>query len=356
VNEDFDATGVGPARLADRFAELVGSGLLDLPLPGGGRTWERLRGLADVAAGDLSLARLAEGHADALAIADEARIPAPDGHLGVWAADPPDGRLQATRGGSAWALHGRKRWCSGAELLDAALVTAHSEDGYRLFTVRLDQPGVSVSTADWRAVGMRDSVTADVEFDGVRIDAGAQVGGPGWYLERQGFWAGGIGVAACWYGGARGGRERLAAKLQEGRDDPHALAELGAAGALCDAMRAQLHHAAHQLDAGVAGESLQLLAWTVRSGIERLCREVLPHLERGLGAGTLTRDPAAARRVADLPVYLRQHHGGRDLEGLGRAMVAMSSTPTGASASPATSTSTAAIREPADPGADPERA
>ena len=257
------------ASVADQFTELVHAGLLDLPTPGSGRTWQRFCGLAEVAARDLSLGRLAEGHADALAILAEANGAKPAGRLGVWAADPPDGRLLATRQGNGWSLSGLKHWCSGAELLDAALVTAHADDGYRLFFVRLDRPGLSVSTDNWQGVGMRDSVTADVAFDDVWLDTDAAIGNPGWYLDRTGFWAGGVGVAACWYGGALGGVERLAAKLHDGRDDPHALAELGAATALCQSMRAHLLEAARQIDAGITGDDLQRLARTVRSGVER---------------------------------------------------------------------------------------
>ena len=42
-----------------------------LPLPGHGDTWERFEILASLAEEDLSLARLGEGHADALGILDE---------------------------------------------------------------------------------------------------------------------------------------------------------------------------------------------------------------------------------------------------------------------------------------------
>ena len=59
------------AAVAAAFADAVESGRLDLPLPGGGRTRERWAVLADLAGEDLSLARLAEGHADALAILAE---------------------------------------------------------------------------------------------------------------------------------------------------------------------------------------------------------------------------------------------------------------------------------------------
>ena len=59
------------AATAAAFAAAVKSGRLNLPLPGSGRTRERWAALADLAGEDLSLARLAEGHADALAILAE---------------------------------------------------------------------------------------------------------------------------------------------------------------------------------------------------------------------------------------------------------------------------------------------
>ena len=59
------------AQTAAAFTHAVESGRLNLPRPGGGRTRERWAALADLAEEDLSLARLAEGHADALAILAE---------------------------------------------------------------------------------------------------------------------------------------------------------------------------------------------------------------------------------------------------------------------------------------------
>ena len=42
--------------------------------------------------------------------------------------------------------------------------------------------------------------------------------------------------------------------------------------------------------------------------------------DRALGPGPLTTDDAHARRVSDLRIYLRQHHGERDLARLGRLL------------------------------------
>ena len=207
-----------------------------------------------------------------------------------------------------------------AGALDHALVTAHADDGYRLFVVPFDRGGVDVARDPWNAVGMRDSDTFDVVLDGVAVDAAEAVGPPGWYLSRRGFWMGGIGVAACWYGGASGALDALRDTVRR-RDDPHGLAHLGAADALCAAMWALLALAADAVDDGVAGADLRRLAWRVRAAVERLAPDVLLHVERGVGAGGLTRDAAMARRAADLPVYIRQHHAESDLAALGADVV-----------------------------------
>lgn len=295
--------------------------IVPVPLPGGGNTDQRFRKLAEIAAYDLAIARLIEGHLDAIAICKEAGRPVPNGVLGVWASDPPPARLQASAGSGGWSLSGIKQWCAGAGTLDNALVTAQAADGYRLFVVPLDSAGIQIRTDTWRAVGMRDSDTFDVEFDGVLVTADDAVGGSDWYLRRRGFWIGAIGVAACWYGGALGAMRALRAAVGQRRSDPHGLAHLGAADALCAAMWAHLESAAAAIDGGVAGSDLARLAWQVRGSVERLTADVLTHAERGIGAGGLSRNAEMARRAADLPIYLRQHHAERDLEALGEQVL-----------------------------------
>ena len=195
------------ASVAEAFAAAVGSGRLDLPLPGGGRTWERWAILADLAGEDLSLARLSEGHTDALAILAElgAGPPPAGSRWGVWAAQPPGPGLTANPGAGGWRLDGVKRYCSGAHACTHALVTAAAPDGNRLFAVAT--AGLAPVAGTWPATGMAASDTLDVEFTDV---LGEPVGGPGDYTGRPGFAHGGAGVAACWYGGARGvGQSRM---------------------------------------------------------------------------------------------------------------------------------------------------
>ena len=302
--------------VSDSFVAAVESGRLDLPVPGAGRTRERWAAFAALAEEDLSLARLGEGHADALAILAElgGPPPPPRSRWGVWAAHPPGHDVRAERARDGWRLHGTKRYCSGAGTCTHALVTATAPDGTRLFAVETG-PLVPVP-GTWPAVGMAGSDTLDVSFPGV---AATPVGRPGAYTGRPGFAHGGVGVAACWYGGARGvGRTLLAASAR--RDvGPHALAHLGAIDVALRAVRAALDEAADSIDADP--QDLKEGGWPralrVRALTEAVATEVLARTGRALGAGPLSHDAAHARRVADLTVYLRQHHAERDLAALG---------------------------------------
>ena len=313
--DEVGADGWTGAATAAAFAYAVKSGRLNLPLPGGGRTRERWAVLAELAEDDLCLARLAEGHADALAIlAELGAAPPPAGsRWGVWAAQPPGPGLVASRAGGGWRLDGVKRYCSGAHSCTDALVTAAAPDGSRLFAVRAGD--LSPVPGSWPAVGMAASDTLDVRFTGI---AAAPVGAPGSYTGRSGFAHGGAGVAACWYGGARGiGKTLLAAAA--GRDlGPHGLAHLGAIDIALRTAKTVLEAAAGEIDADPGDQNRGWpRALRVRALIEATATEVMQRAGRALGAGPLCHDEAHARRVADLTVYLRQHHAERDLAELG---------------------------------------
>jgi alkylation response protein AidB-like acyl-CoA dehydrogenase len=320
--EDIDVqAGCWPgAATAEAFADAVESGRLNLPLPGAGRTRERWAVLAGLAGDDLSLARLAEGHADAVAILAElgALQPPAGSRWGVWAAQPPGPGLTASRTDQGWRLDGTKQYCSGAHSVTDALVTATAPDGDRLFAVSTRDLWPVAGT--WPTTGMAASDTLDVRFADI---AAEPVGGPGGYTHRPGFAHGGAGVAACWYGGARAvGRTLLAAAAQ--RDvGPHALAHLGAVDIALSTAKTMLDNAAAGIDADPDDRMNggRLRALRVRALVEATCTEVMNRVGRALGAGPLCRDEAHSRRVADLTVYIRQHHAERNLAELG-ALVA----------------------------------
>jgi alkylation response protein AidB-like acyl-CoA dehydrogenase len=182
-------------RAACAFAFAVESGRLDLPLPGSGATWRRWAAFADLAEEDLSLARLAEGHADAVAILAELGGPRPEpgSRWGVWAANPPGPNVTASPRDGGWVLRGAKQYCSGARVCTHAVVTARAGDEERLFAVEV--AGLEPQAGSWPATGMAGSDTLDVGFPAVPAET---VGPPGGYTGRPGFSHGGAGVAACW--------------------------------------------------------------------------------------------------------------------------------------------------------------
>ncbi len=305
---------------AAAFTAAVESGRLDLPLPGSGRTRERWARLADLAAEDLSLVRLGEGHADAVAILAELGGPAPEpgSRWGVWAAQPPGRGLTATHAARGWRLSGLKHYCSGARVCTHALVTAAAPDGARLFAVGTG--ALTPVPGSWPATGMAGSDTLDVDFDDVPAEP---VGPPGGYTGRPGFTHGGVGVAACWYGGARGVAGTLLGAARRRDVGPHALAHLGAVDVVLTSARAALDQAADEIDADPCDldGAGPVRALRVRAQVEAAAAEVMTRAGRALGAGPLGHDEAHSRRVADLTVYLRQHHAERDLAQLGTLVV-----------------------------------
>jgi alkylation response protein AidB-like acyl-CoA dehydrogenase len=303
--------------VAAEFAGRANAGRLDLPMPGHGHTGERWTALAAIAAEDLSLARLAEGHADAVAILAELNGPAPaaGSAWGVWAAQPPGPRtLSARPAGATWILNGVKQYCSGAHTCTDVLVTAAAPDGPRLFAASTRD--LSPVSGTWPATGMAASDTLNVEFGSVTA---IPLGLPGDYTARPGFAHGGAGVAACWFGGARAiGQTLLNAAAQ--RDlGPHATAHLGRVDLALTAARTALDQAAAEIDSdpGDVKGAARVRTLRVKAIAEAAATEVMTCVGRALGAGPLCHDEAHSRRVADLTVYIRQHHAEKSLAELG---------------------------------------
>ncbi|QRY77832.1 acyl-CoA dehydrogenase [Pseudomonas sp. PDNC002] len=292
--------------------QLSGDGLDRLPLPGSGDTLRRWQALATVAGSDLSLLKLYEGHTDALAILAELDGDALPGLWAVWAAEPPHVSVcLVAREDGFVRISGSKPWCSGAAVVEHALVTVKDEQQRsQLVAVTLGQPAVSIGNSGWNAVGMAATSSVSVDFDGAMAVC---VGGPQEYLERPGFWQGGAGIAACWYGAAC----RLASYLRHGhRDDPHAMAHLGAVDAALAGAAGALRECANWIDENPAVLA-ELPARRVRAQVEGAVEAVQWHVGRALGATPFCRERRFARLAADLPVFLRQSHGERDLAHLG---------------------------------------
>ncbi|MFF2314932.1 hypothetical protein ACFVTE_01540 [Arthrobacter sp. NPDC058097] len=368
VQETEPAREPGPSldleRLLDRVASSVGDipALLAIaqqvgraaPKPGDGRTAQLWELLASVATVDVAAARVIEPHLDAGAILSQAGTPETfTGSWGVYAAEAPGTRLTAgpatapgdgrssagtepggtepsgaepggaqARNSAGVQLTGSKPWCSLAQFVDHAVVTAHTDTGGRAaFAVDLRAAGVTCDVPEWTSRGLREIPSGTVHFD--RVPA-VPLGGDGWYFERPGFAWGGMGVAACWLGGAVAlGRHFEAALLRGARSqrepDQVALAALGEVDRTLTSTIQYLARAADAVDAQLSGSTVG--GWSealrVRGTVAAAVERVQLLVSQNLGPGPLAFDERYGKCMADLSLYVRQHHAMRDDAQLG---------------------------------------
>lgn len=291
--------------------------------------------LAGLACTDLTVARVVEPHLDALTIlaqADHVPLDAvgagPASTWGVFAANAPGHGLQTRHSesdGAVLRMDGSKAWCSLADRVSHALVTAATPDGgSALYAIPLQHPGVEVDSRSWVSRGLAELTTSTITCTDVPAVA---VGGDGWYLRRPGFAWGGIAVAAVWYGGALALAEALHRAAGRKEPDQVALMLVGQADLELESARLALESAASDIDAGRAeGMTGTILALRTRSLVAGAAERIIGLVGHGLGPGLLTQDEAHARRVADLTVYIRQHHAERDLAVLGGHLISTGDT------------------------------
>jgi len=278
----------------------------------------RLEALSAFGHEDLSLARLAEPHVDAMAIlSDLGRAPSLAGLYAVWASEGGvETRLTVEQHLTGWRLEGSKGFCSGADLCDAALVTAHDQNDRRVI-VEVDLGAarragqMTTDLGAWVTPAFAATTTATVHFSGYRSEPMFALADASRYLDRPGFWHGALGPAAAWAGGAQGLLDSI---RPYARRDQHARAALGSMEATTWAMRAALQQAGFEVDATVAdAEAARRRAIVVRHLVERWCTSMIDSAGLAAGPRPLAYDAAVVRRVQELQLYIRQCHGGSEL-------------------------------------------
>ena len=282
-----------------------------LPLSGHGETARRHLGLFEIAREDVSLAKLAEAHYDALAILAEAgRSPQPKALYGVWASEIPGKPLDIRAG----HVSGEKAFCTGYGLIDRALVTTGGELASLMDLPVVPGFAVEFDPSHWHTEAFRMTNTGAVRFKELRCDPGAVIGEPGFYLQRPGFWHGAIGPASCWAGGAAG---LLSFADSSTRSDPHTLAHLAAMHANVWAMQSILVAAGHEIDADPTNATAaQERALKVRFLIEQLATDTCRRFARAYGPSPLSMNLDTVRRYQEVDLFVRQSHAERDLEAL----------------------------------------
>ncbi len=88
--------------------------------------------------------------------------------------DPGGMETRARKDGHGWILNGMKRWITNGSIADLAVVWAKIDQGITGFIVEKGAPGFSTREIHGK-FSMRASITSELFFDDVRLDAGAQL-------------------------------------------------------------------------------------------------------------------------------------------------------------------------------------
>ena len=298
-----------------------------------------------VAAADSSLGRVLDGHLNAierlavqappaLAEAELARAGAGELRAGVWGGEPRPGEGEPARvhpGPDGEHLSGVKTFCSGAGLLDRALVVARAEGGGPPVLVWIDlhdPERVEIDPGWYRSSGLRASASHRVVFHAAPVIA--RVGPPGAISAQPWFGRDALRTAASWAGMADAA---VAAALDElaARPGRGSLEEL-AAGELLGAqatITSWLDAVAPAMDD--PGADLSAAALHGRVAIAAAARAILEIAARACGSHPFATGGDLDRVRRDLELFLLQH---RLEPGLRRAGAAALSARDNAAAGP----------------------
>lgn len=281
---------------------------------------------------DLSIARLFEGHLNAISLV--ARYGTPDQidqlarnvqrgeFVGVWGAEDAIGlkRVQVSGG---CQLEGRKVFASGVGFIRRPLITVGSEEGVIMYLLNL-AGDESVDVGGWQPLGMRSTATGTVDFTGTIVTADDQIGSPGDYL-RQPFFSGG---AWRFCAAQLGATERLVELyrdqlLARGRGgDPYQLERLAQCVAAAGTASFWVEEAARRFsDENLAPEGVVAFANLTRMVTERAALDVMERVQRGIGLTAFIQPHPAERICRDLATYLRQPVPDRAMSDAARAVL-----------------------------------
>ena len=302
----FHATGLGTATFPREFGGLALSDGPDL-----------CKIIRQLGAADLSMARLIEGHLNAVAlvcrygtvaqIGDMAKSAAAGALAAVWAADDACG-LHVVSDGAEKRLQGRKVLASGAGFVTRPLIAARAKDGQLLLLLNL-APGYKFDLSEWQALGMKSTATGSVDFTGHHISKAEIVGKPGDYMRQPHFSGGAWRFCAAHLGATERLVELFRAHLtQSGRgNDPYQLQRLAVCTTSAKTARFWVEEAAKRL--GVEDSDPQEVAAfanLTRNVTERSALDVMQLVQRGVGLRAFVRPHDIERICRDLATYLRQ--------------------------------------------------
>lgn len=315
LDPGYDRHAPEPERLRATLGEI-----------GSGRDWaavgwpELITALLALGRTDVPLSRLAEGHVDALRILAQADTrPVPEALYGVWASRSQRTGVQGRRVDDRLVLDGTIRFASGAGVIDRALVPVWlGSDEHLLIDLAVRE--LPIETGPWVTAAMEVSRSHTIPIDQLSVPAEDQVGPPNFYLARPGFFPGGVGVAACWAGGAARVADLTCARVPD--PSPALRARLGRIRIELATAAALVLTAARRLEDLLADDDpdrteVQAVSTETRAGVAAAVHAVLDEAHRVCGPAGLAFDEDLTRAVHDLRLYVLQQNADADEQFLG---------------------------------------
>src|SRR5690242_13282604 len=218
--------------------------------------------------------------------------------------------------GDFYVLDGVKQFISGAGASDVYIVMARTGGegprGISAFIVEKDTPGLSFGSAEEK-MGWHAQPTAQVILEGVRVPAGAMLGGAdgegtGFGVAMNGLNGGRLNIAACSLGGAQAAFDKAGAYVRERQafgaallDEPTIRFTLADMATGLETSRMMLWRAANALDADDP-DKVELCAMAKRY-VTDTCFEVADKALQLHGGYGYLREYGLEKIVRDLRVH-----------------------------------------------------
>ena len=326
-------TECNPRGPVEEFRWLSESGALEIVLPGkpldfnGKNMASLLKLLKAVGKANLSVGRIFEGHINTLYLihlyAEEAqreqyyKAVTEEGHLfGIWNTQDDNG-INFHQNADSIEVKGAKTFCSGALLVDRALITGNFKnehlDGWQIVILEMSKiTDHQIDRESWRPIGMKASGSFRVDFSGYQLMAEDLLGQPGIYLNQPYFNGGAIRFAAVQLGGAERICEETIKYLRDldRTGDSFQRVRISNMISALTAGQLMLAQAGTNYDEWLEKDeqSAQLIAYAnmTRSSIEDFCLQIMEESNRCVGARGLMEPSPLGLFFRDLSFYLRQ--------------------------------------------------
>jgi len=287
------------------------SGALEIVLPGnpldfnGNNMVALLRLLKNVGKANLSVGRIYEGHINTLYLihlygSEEQRARyyqevKEQGYLfGIWNTQESPG-VNFIENNVSIEVTGIKTFCSGALLVDRALITGNistaGREGWQMAILEMTKIDRSkIDIASWKPLGMKASGSYTVDFSGYLLNEDEMLGAPGIYLSQPYFSGGAIRFAAVQLGGAERICEETIDYLRglKRTEDAFQRVRIAKMVSLLVSGKLVLEQAAEHYDEWVEEDDMseQLIAFAnmTRVIIEDSCLQIMEESNRCVGA------------------------------------------------------------------------